>query len=264
MLPYLQLFGHQVPLYGICVMLGIALAVLYLLKSTPGKWSLPVEVEQGLLYGLIGTFLGAKLFWLLQNLPSLLADLPFLFSQTESFLQAYIYSGFVAYGGLLGAGIAVLLYCRITHTAVMPLLHTMLPIIPLIHGCGRIGCFCMGCCYGCEATGAWPAMVFHSSPIAPNGIPLIPVQIMEAAALLLLFALLAWMRRKGTHILLMLSAYTGIYGAVRFLLEFLRGDLYRGFWGALSVSQVFSLLFLAAAAVFLWLGMRRKKPLSQK
>ena len=46
------------------------------------------------------------------------------------------------------------------------------------------------------------------------------------------------------------------YGITRFLLEFLRGDAYRGFVGALSISQVIS-LFIMGAGITLMMKNKR-------
>ena len=53
-----------------------------------------------------------------------------------------------------------------------------LPLVPLVHGFGRAGCFLMGCCYGVPSRFG---IAFTCSPIAPNGVRLLPVQLIEAA-----------------------------------------------------------------------------------
>ena len=56
----------------------------------------------------------------------------------------------------------------------------------------------------------------------------------------------------------LLPVYLSLYGAFRFLLEFLRGDGARGFWGPLSTSQWVALATLAAALpVLLWQQSKR-------
>ena len=66
---------------------------------------------------------------------------------------------------------------------------------------------------------------------------LVPVQLYEAAGCLLLFLLLDRLARRGWSGGQLLPVYLSLYGAFRFLLEFLRGDGARGFWGPLSTSQ---------------------------
>ena len=76
-------------------------------------------------------------------------------------------------------------------------------------------------------------------------------QLYEAAGAMLLFAVLACMGAKRADGRKMLAVYLLAYGLLRFGLEFLRGDAYRGFVLGLSVSQVIALLSMALAAVLL-------------
>lgn len=47
-------------------------------------------------------------------------------------------------------------------------------------------------------------------------------------------------------------AYLLGYGAMRFVLEFFRGDSARGHLGCLTVSQIISLLLIASAGALFW------------
>ena len=114
----------------------------------------------------------------------------------------------------------------------------------------------MGCCYG-KPSEKW-GVVFSRSEIAPAGVPLLPVQLYEAAGAMLLFAVLACMGAKRADGRKMLAVYLLAYGLLRFGLEFLRGDAYRGFVLGLSVSQVIALLSMALAAVLL-IRLRKKE-----
>ncbi len=115
----------------------------------------------------------------------------------------------------------------------------------LFHIFGRIGCFLGGCCYGLPS--AW-GVVYRYSPVAEaNGLVRFPVQLVEAAWNLVLFLLLAWLQRRGSPICCP-CIWSSIPPA-RFLLEFFRGDAYRGILLGLSTSQWIS-LFLFPAALY--------------
>ena len=110
MLPSITILGRNVPTYGLCAALGLMLFVLLFKredKHCPGE---SADVELGFVYGLLGAALGAKLLFLLTGLPALWADRALLFSDTARFLETYVLSGFVFYGGLYGALCGVLLY----------------------------------------------------------------------------------------------------------------------------------------------------------
>ena len=86
-------------------------------------------------------------------------------------------------------------------------------------------------------------------------VPLHPVQIYESlASLILFFILWEWIKRKqfdGQVFIL----YLALYSCTRFVIEFFRGDVERGFvlGGLLSTSQSISLVLIIVAtrAVFL-------------
>ncbi|MGX8699664.1 MAG: prolipoprotein diacylglyceryl transferase family protein, partial [bacterium] len=102
MFPILNLFGREVPTYSIAAGAGILLAVLYL-RRRKAPSICEADKELAFLYALAGALVGAKLFWLLSCWEEFCAELPFLFSHTELFLQKYLYSGLMFYGGLYGS-----------------------------------------------------------------------------------------------------------------------------------------------------------------
>ena len=109
---------------------------------------------------------------------------------------------------------------------------------------------------GSDASWADAAMAFPlpgalstgTAPVAEaNGVSRFPVQLVEAAWNLVLFLLLARLQRRGRDRLLPL--YLALYAPARFLLEFLRGDAYRGIFLGLSTSQWISLFLFPRRSV---------------
>ena len=94
---------------------------------------------------------------------------------------------------------------------------------------GRIGCFCAGCCYGRE-TDAWYGITFTHSDFAPNGVSLIPTQLISSAGDFLICGVLLWYASKKPEPGRVAAGYLVLYGVGRFLIEFLRND-YRGSLG---------------------------------
>lgn len=121
-------------------------------------------------------------------------------------------------------------------------------------GLGRLGCLLAGCCFGAPTDWAW-GITFHD-PMAhlisgtPLHVPLHPTQILQMVADLSLFAVLLW-RVLRPHVA---GEVAGLFligaAAIRFALEFLRGDP-RGAALGLSTSQWISLGMLAAGALVL-------------
>ena len=86
---------------------------------------------------------------------------------------------------------------------------------------------------------------------APLGVPLHPVQLYESAVCLVLFGALVWLERRRHRDGDVILAYTILYAAARFVLEFFRGDADRGFvfGGLLSTSQFIAVVLCAVAVV---------------
>ena len=110
----------------------------------------------------------------------------------------------------------------------------------------RLGCFAAGCCHGISHPFG---IAFERSISAPNNIPLIPVQLFEAFANLLIFAALWIYTKKEKHWLYIAALYAFLYAFVRFLLEFLRGDAVRGTVFGFPTSQVISAVIILACLV---------------
>lgn len=250
MLPYLHVFNRAIPMYGVMILLGVAVSLLYF-KLCEKKREFPqADAELALVYCVVGIFIGAKILWLITVWSEFTTELPYLFTMPQAFLTKYMSGGFVFYGGLYGALIAAWLYCRVNKLSFFELARILMPMVPLFHCFGRLGCFFMGCCYGCMSERF--GITFHHSEIAPNGIPLLPVQLIEAVFELLLFFIMAWLaRRKGSGKILF-CVWMITYGVLRFCLEYFRADDYRGFLGILSVSQGISVLSIVLAFVILW------------
>ena len=246
MLPYIEVFSRRIPMYGLMAGLGVLLAVLYVKRAEKRYPALEADAELAFVYGIVGAFVGAKLLFLCTV----------LWTQTAAFLKKYLSAGFVFFGGLYGALAAALLYARLTRISAEKLLNMLLPAVLLIHGLGRVGCFCMGCCYG-KPSEKW-GVLFSRSEIAPSDVPLLPIQLYEAAGVLLLFGVLAHMGAKKANGFRMLAVYLLAYSILRFCLEYLRGDAYRGFLLGLSVSQMLSVASVLLAG-FLLLRLRGKR-----
>lgn len=93
--------------------------------------------------------------------------------------------------------------------------------ITVAHAIGRIGCLTAGCCHG-RYTDAW----FGINIVMDNQmVKVVPTQLFEAVFLLALFAYL-FMRIKDKQTYC-LQIYMCMYGAWRFIIEYLRDD-YRG------------------------------------
>ncbi len=244
MLPYINLFNQQIPTYSIMILIGYALG-LFVVLFRAKLYSFPKDdVLIAYIMAGIGSFFGGKLFYVIQGIPDFLA----LHQQTGmSFWEYFNAAGLVYYGGFIGCILFILLYTAIFKTSFWPMLDTLIPALPLAQAFGRVGCFMVGCCYGipCEH-----GVMLNASPIAPHGIALLPVQLIESACVFLLFIamiLYGKKRRAPGHLF---SIYLLCYGTIRFILEFFRYDAIRGSIGAFSTSQWLSIGAVALGIYF--------------
>lgn len=258
MLPTINIFGFEVASYGLIIFIGIiiggVIAIQYFSKFNELKKD---DVLFAILYAVIGVGIGAKLLYILTNIPFLIENYQNL-DLWDTLMQMFK-GGFVFYGGLLGGMLGVYIYAKQFKIPFKSLLLTLLPVVPLIHAIGRIGCLCAGCCYGMEYDG-FGAVVFHNSVLAPNNVPLFPMQIVEAICNLIIFIILLCTYKKFLGTYKTLGLYLILYSIVRFILEFFRGDLIRGIYFSLSTSQWISIILLIfGIAIFIYEWRNKKK-----
>lgn len=246
MYPSFSLFGRVIPTYFLLSILGGFFAFLYTYKTNRRKtlgFIESVDFTHILIFAGLGAFVGGKLLYMITILPFMAQNWEFSTQSFTLFIQILL-GGSVFYGGLYGTIVAVYLYCK-KYTIPFPTVVAIFtPAIPLFHIFGRIGCFFAGCCWGIEVHWGY---IFSHSIAAPNGIPLLPVQLIEACINGLLFIFLAWFVRKAKHTWFVLPLYLVLYSISRFTLEFFRGDKIRGVW-LLSTSQWISLLTFSTIA----------------
>lgn len=247
MLPNVFLFGRPIATYGICLMTGVLVASFLAcrrVKARGGSWEMMVILATVVM---CAALLGAKLAYIAFSYPGgfagAIADI------ANGKASELIRGGYVFYGGLILAIPAALAVFRLGHLDAGVFCDSVVPCIPLGHAFGRIGCMLGGCCYGIEYEG--PGAIW--SVEKGIGIRLFPVQPLEALLNLALFAALVLYTRKRRKGMRTLFVYLAAYAVIRFSLEFLRGDLVRGIYGAFSTSQWISigLLGLAAAAILI-------------
>ena len=199
---------------------------------------------------------GAKLLMIVTD--------PYYYENPANILSwEFVRSAGVFYGGFVAALAYSIWFFRRHRWPGWKVADAFAPAVALGHTFGRVGCFTAGCCFGRPTDG--PLGVVFSNPLCsvePQflGKPLFPTQLMEAAGNLLIFlALMLLYRRKKFNGQIML-AYVMMYGSLRFLLEFLRGDV-RG-WAipnVISTSQAIVIVLLPAA---IWVYWRRRKAAS--
>ncbi len=154
--------------------------------------------------------------------------------------------GLIYYGGFFGAGFALWLFASRRGERLASVLDLVVTALPLGHALGRIGCFLNGCCYGVPNSGPWSVVM--------EGVARLPVQLFESAGNLALWIALTILFLRRPRRGAVLGLYCIGYSALRFLLEFLRGDP-RLNWGPFTDAQWLSAA-LCATGLFILLRTR--------
>ncbi len=252
MIPNIELLGKTITPYMLLALTGVLVILFYSQHVGKRRGLDEIHILYMLLFSFVGVFVGGHLLYGITNLPLLvetfrnLQDLDSLLAVIERFVL--IFGGSVYYGGLIGAVCVCLLYLKRNSLPLGPYSDVAAPSIPLFHVFGRLGCFLSGCCYGIE----WEyGPTYHYSLAASaNGVPRFPVQLVEALLNLALALIMYRFLKKGRFKNRLLALYFSVYPVYRFLLEYLRGDTYRGFLGPFSTSQIISLALLLAAGIY--------------
>ena len=247
MYPYFHIFGFTLPAYGTMALAGVLVAAAFVAFHNRGGRFVPQsDLALAMVYALAGMLIGAKALSLVTAIPFFIENFELIFSSVSTF-SAFLLNGWVFYGGLRGGFVGGYVFCRSFSVDFLEGCAAVVPAIPLFHVFGRIGCFLAGCCYGVEHPNG---IAFTDSIAAPNGVPLLPIQLIEAGANVVIFALLLLAQRRMKRKWLVLPLYLIIYSVVRFTIEFWRGDAARGVV-LLSTSQWISIVLAIGSVVFL-------------
>lgn len=199
-------------------------------------------------YVVISGILGARILYVLFNIRDYL-------SRPFEILMIH-HGGLAFYGGFIAGIFCVILYLKSTRIPVLQTLDTLAPYIALGQSIARIGCLLNGCCYG-KPVHSGSGFIFRPESVAGVQFPgeiLYPTQLYSSFAnLAIFFILLVWSnfkKKKGE----IFAGYLLLYSIKRFLIEFLRGDSPRLFFGLTS----FQIISLAIGIIALFLLVRWK------
>ncbi len=253
----IKIFSWDVPLYGIMFYSGIIIAAVVAFLICRKKHIPIFDMVCSAVYVMIGGILGAKLLFIVVTWDSIME----LFDKypAADVIYSVIKGGFVFYGGLIGGALGLFIYVKQFKLKLGVFTDLFATVLPLGHAIGRVGCFFAGCCYGMEYHGPLSYTYTVTAGTTPLGVPLLPVQLIEAAALLLLFGALMFAYFKGKdHPFLCTKIYAIAYSVIRFVLEFFRGDKERGV-ALISTSQWISIAIIVAVVAIWIVGAQLKK-----
>ena len=257
MKPFIHIFEYKIATYGLLILLGFIVGILIAVYRSHIYSQKKEDVIYASLFAAIGLIIGAKLLYILINIPLIVENFNAIISNPKYIIDI-LQSGFVFYGGLIGALILIYIYTKKYKIDFISLIELLTPSFPLIHAFGRLGCFFAGCCYGIPFDPPI-GMMFNESIAAPHNIALFPVQLLEAFLNILIFIFLITYARKKRNKGNVICIYLIFYSVVRFLVEYLRYDAERGILFGFSTSQWFSIvIIIVVIGVYLYKNKLKK------
>lgn len=235
---------------------GVMAAVGFLLASLVVEWQRKkagMTQDQGIsmmLIAIVAGIVGARLFYVIQFFSQFRDNLWSVFRVDQG--------GLVFYGGFFLAIAGLIVYCLKQKLDILRVFDVLVPGLALGHAAGRIGCLLNGCCWGkpteCLLGVIYPA---GSAPYQQyGGIALHPVQLYEAVINIAIFGILILLLKYGRRGV-STAGYLVMYGAMRFIDEFFRGD-HKQFVSGLTPAQVIGLVMIPAGLALVIYFQRRK------
>lgn len=203
--------------YGVLMAAGFMAGLWTAGRRAPLGGLSPEKVGDVGPWMIVGGVIGARILYVATYWKDSFAGKPW----TEVFMIQR--GGLVFYGGLIGASLAVILYCRLRRVPLWKLADVLSPSIALGYVFGRLGCFMNGCCFGRACSLPWAVNAPATDLFAP-GTRIHPTQVYDSLLNLGLYLGLAWLYRRKKFDGQVFAVYLVCYAFTRSFVEFFRGD----------------------------------------
>ncbi len=222
-----EIFGVTFGSYRTCLtiafLVGTFLAVHEVQRRNEGYYLSPVAG----IWAFFGALLGARTFYMLQ------------YEELAEVWRAVLVwqGGLVFHGGLAGAILAVTIYLRFCRIPWWKAFDVFAALLPLGQAITRIGCYLNSCCHGTPTEVRWAVQFPLGSDVyiaqfergiidafTPQPLPVHPTQLYMVAGLVAMFVALRFILDRRPADGIVVFSYLGLYGLLRFAVEFLRGD----------------------------------------
>lgn len=223
--------------YAIFIVIAFSVAILFC-KRDDGKYNIKYEqILEILLFIMPISIICARLYFVMFKLD--------YYMQNPTEIMNIRNGGLAIYGGILGAILTILIYCKIKKASFLDILDYFVPYLVLGQAIGRWGNF-----FNAEAHGTITDNIFRMG-IIENGIykEVHPTFLYESISCLLIFILLYTMRNKREYKGQLTYIYLCSYGFVRAIIEGLRTDSLM--LGNIKISQILSIILCIVFGIIL-------------
>jgi len=205
MFPYIHteyfLIGPiKIYFWGFFVSLGFLISIIYLIKKYPNEKEVFVDIG---LYGLLGSLLGARVFYTIFYAGDFVYALKHFFNIWQG--------GLSSFGGFFGATVAIFIYIKRKKLDFYEVAQKVAFILPLGLAIGRLGCFFINDHPGIKTSLDFLAVAYPDGVRFDLGLLLV---------LLNLIIFISFLKIRGRFF----EYFMLFYGIGRFTLDFLRID----------------------------------------
>ena len=220
--------------FGVMMVTAFLICNYLLKKDVEAAGYDPMMAEDITFRAAIGGIVGAKLYYLIENIPTgqaadnmngLVDIIAGIFTFNSARFGGGIQNfgaGLVFLGGLMGGMLAVTLYIHKHKLKWLEVADLVAPFLALGQGIGRIGCFLVGDDYGIPSSLPWACSFPKGLP--PTDPPVHPTQIYEMAAYFSVFIYLRYKKRNQNFTGELMFEYLFLVGFFRFIIEFIRNN----------------------------------------
>lgn len=240
--------------YSITMFLGVLVGIIVAYIEIKRKKIDTTKFENMAFYAIISGFIGARIYYCLFNLDYYLAN-------PLEIIMIW-HGGLAIHGGIIGAVVAMYLYCKKHELSIVEMLDICAPALIIGQVIGRWGNF-----FNSEAHGGIVTRSFLESLHLPNfiingmyinGNYYHPTFLYESLLNLICFIILMVLRRnKKIRLGIITGIYLMWYAIVRFFIESLRTDALM--LGSLRMAQVISVVIFIVGLVFIILSKKKEK-----
>lgn len=242
--------GFELHWYGIMVVLAI-IAVILIASREAKRVGLSAGVIHSVaIWAVIGGLIVSRLVHIIDQWDYYMAHPR----------QIVAFEGQTIYGAILGALIAVIIYCWVKKLSFWQIGDVVAPGAVVGQAIGRVGCILNGCCYGLPTD--LPCAVVYTSPdsYAPVGVAVHPTQFYLLLWNLVVFAVLWQLRRRLKPVGSLVLFYMALYALGDFGIRFLREG--EPFLFGFQQAQIIGLAILVVTVPWFIIRMRRKPVLA--
>ena len=239
--------------YSITMFLGVLLGIITAYLEVKRKKIDIKKFEDMAFYAIIFGFIGARIYYVLFNLDYYLSNL------SEIFMVWH--GGLAIHGGIIGAVLAMYVYCKKKKLSFIEMLDICAPALIIGQVIGRWGNF-----FNSEAHGGIVSLEFLESLHLPefiingmhiDGVYYHPTFLYESVFNLICFIILIILRHnKKIHLGFITGFYFIWYSIVRFFVESLRTDSLM--LGSLRMAQVISIVLFIIGIILIVLSLRKE------